>query len=94
MYSSSANPTDEVLFEVRKHVGIITLNRPRVLNSLNTNMVKAIYAQLKEWERKCAMVIVQGAGEKAFCAGGDVVYATSDPKAGKNRDGYVELIFS
>lgn len=83
MYSASASPTDEVLFEVKNHVGIITLNRPKVLNSLNTNMVKAIYSQLKEWERKCSMVIVQGAGDKAFCAGGDVVFATSNKDAGK-----------
>lgn len=84
MYSAAASPTDEVLFEVKNHVGIITLNRPRVLNSLNTNMVKAIYSQLKEWERKCSMVIVQGAGDKAFCAGGDVVFATSNKDAGKD----------
>lgn len=84
MYSASASPTDEVLFEMRNRVGIITLNRPKVLNSLNTNMVKAIYSQLKEWERKCTLVIVQGAGDKAFCAGGDVVFATSNKEAGKD----------
>ena len=85
MFSSSAIPStsDEVLFNVKNDVGIITLNRPRVLNSLNYNMVKAIYNKLKEWERICSFVIVQGAGEKAFCAGGDVVAATKDKTAGK-----------
>lgn len=66
------------------NVGIITLNRPKVLNSLNEDMVRCIYAQLKEWERKCSFVIVKGSGDKAFCAGGDVVTATSDKEKGKS----------
>lgn len=83
MYSTAA-VSDEVLFEVKDDVGFITLNRPRVLNSLNENMVKMIYKQLKDWERSCYAVIVQGAGGKAFCAGGDVVAATKDINYGKS----------
>lgn len=82
MCSTSVTDT-EVLFEVKQDVGFITLNRPRVLNSLNENMVKMIYNKLKEWERTCYCVIVQGAG-KAFCAGGDVVAATKNKEAGKS----------
>ena len=64
----------EVLFEQRGCLGIITLNRPRGLNSLSTNMCQLMDAALIKWAKDDAVraVIIQGAGEKAFCAGGDV----------------------
>lgn len=52
--------------------GVITLNRPKVLNSLDLSMVQKIYPVLKNWEKTKDLVIIKGAGEKAFCAGGDV----------------------
>lgn len=64
-------------------IGIVTLNRAKALNSLNHNMVLALWRQLKAWESdsSVALVVVQGAGEKAFCAGGDVrdIYALVAP---------------
>lgn len=69
---------DDVLFEIKNDVGVITLNRPKALNALNTSMVKKIIPKLKEYESKVRMVIVQGAGDKAFCAGGDVKSITEN----------------
>ncbi|XP_037964517.2 3-hydroxyisobutyryl-CoA hydrolase, mitochondrial [Plutella xylostella] len=63
---------DDVLFETLNNAGIVTLNRPKALNSVNTSMVTKLLKQLPEWEKTKTMVIVKGAGEKAFCAGGDV----------------------
>lgn len=65
----------DVLFETLNNAGVITLNRPKALNSLNTSMVSKLLSQLQEWETKKTLVIVKGAGEKAFCAGGDVKLA-------------------
>lgn len=64
----------EVLFEKRGCLGIITLNRPRALNSLSTNMCILMDEALVRWGGDDAIkaVVIQGAGEKAFCAGGDV----------------------
>ncbi|PCI51272.1 MAG: enoyl-CoA hydratase [Alphaproteobacteria bacterium] len=64
----------EVLFEHRGCLGIITLNRPRALNSLSTAMCLLMDEALIKWAEDDAVkaVIIQGAGEKAFCAGGDV----------------------
>ncbi|CAF4816327.1 unnamed protein product [Pieris macdunnoughi] len=62
----------DVLFENLNNAGIITLNRPKALNSLNTSMVTKLLQQLRDWENNKSLVIVKGAGEKAFCAGGDV----------------------
>jgi enoyl-CoA hydratase len=64
----------EILFERRGAAGLITLNRPKALNALNLNMVSAMRAQLKIWAADPAVncVVIRGAGERAFCAGGDI----------------------
>ena len=52
----------------------IVLNRPRVLNSLNLEMIRAIDHALDEIEadQNMQFVLFYGAGERGFCAGGDV----------------------
>ncbi|XP_017491553.1 PREDICTED: 3-hydroxyisobutyryl-CoA hydrolase, mitochondrial [Rhagoletis zephyria] len=52
--------------------GMIILNRPNALNALNLDMTRKIYKHLKKCELSKLMVIIKGAGGKAFCAGGDV----------------------
>ena len=70
---------DEVLFETRKNCGIITLHRPKALNALNLTMIRIIHPVLKAWENdpEIGVIIMKGSGDKAFCAGGDVVAITS-----------------
>ncbi|XP_075386468.1 3-hydroxyisobutyryl-CoA hydrolase, mitochondrial isoform X1 [Tenrec ecaudatus] len=65
---------EEVLMERKGCAGVITLNRPKFLNALSLNMVQRIYPQLKKWEQdpETFLIIIKGAGEKAFCAGGDI----------------------
>ncbi|CAH0729121.1 unnamed protein product, partial [Brenthis ino] len=65
----------DVLFETINNAGIITLNRPKALNTLNTSIVSKLLPQLCEWEKSKNLVIIKGAGDKAFCAGGDVKMA-------------------
>lgn len=52
----------------------IVLNRPRVLNSLNLEMIRSIDQALDEVEGDQSMqfVLLSGAGERGFCAGGDI----------------------
>lgn len=66
--------TQEILFEVRNHVGCITLNRPAALNALSLPMLAPMHDKLRAWAQEASVyaVLVQGAGEKAFCAGGDI----------------------
>ena len=54
--------------------GMITLNRPQALNALTLAMVRAMREALEAWasDPEITCVIVEGAGEKAFCAGGDI----------------------
>jgi enoyl-CoA hydratase len=64
----------EVLFEVRGGVGFVRLNRPGALNALSLTLIEAFDAKLRAWARDPAVhaVVVRGAGERAFCAGGDI----------------------
>jgi enoyl-CoA hydratase len=64
----------EALVERRGSAGIIVLNRPKALNALTLTMVRLTAAALDGWERDPAVtrVLIFGAGEKAFCAGGDI----------------------
>jgi len=64
----------EIFFTEVSNCGLITLNRPKALNALNQDMIIALYSQLDEWESNedIKAVLIQGAGEKAFCAGGDI----------------------
>lgn len=63
---------NDVIVQDEGDKGIIILNRPKALNSLNLSMVDKIYPALKKWESEKKLVIVKGSGGKAFCAGGDV----------------------
>ncbi len=57
-----------------RHIGMLTLDSPASLNALSLEMIQLLQAALTRWERDPAIVCVllQGAGEKAFCAGGDI----------------------
>jgi len=81
----STESTEEVIFERKDDKGVITLNRPKQLNALNLNMVKQLYSQLRKWETDTNMrlVIIKGAGDKAFCAGGDVKAVALEGKNSK-----------
>lgn len=85
---------NEVLFHVEKGVGHILLNRPKALNALSLYMVDEIGKKLAEWERNPAvtLVIIEGAGEKGLCAGGDM--RSFYDKRGDNVEEYALQFFS
>jgi len=59
----------------RPHVAVVTLNRPEVRNALNTAMMtelRDLFQQLYIDAGELRSVVVTGAGDKAFCAGGDL----------------------
>ncbi|XP_060558404.1 3-hydroxyisobutyryl-CoA hydrolase, mitochondrial-like isoform X1 [Ruditapes philippinarum] len=83
-YTTSSSVDDEVLIQQIDTKGIITLNRPKALNALNLNMIQKIMPQMTTWENDphMTMVIMKGTGDKAFCAGGDIVAVTESGKLG------------
>ncbi|KAG5920650.1 hypothetical protein E4U42_006135 [Claviceps africana] len=66
---------DDVVFGSRYGLRTVMLNRPEKLNSLNASMIRKIVPRLIEWEKSdmANIVVMKGTGEKALCAGGDVV---------------------
>jgi enoyl-CoA hydratase len=75
---------NDVLFERRRAVGLMTLNRPKALNALTREMCVAMKAQLGEWAADDAVktVVIRGVGGRAFCAGGDIRALYDSGKAG------------
>jgi enoyl-CoA hydratase/carnithine racemase len=74
----------EIIFERRGAVGLISLNRPKALNALTHAMCVSMKAQLAQWasNNDIRCVVIQGEGERAFCAGGDIRALYESGKAG------------
>ncbi|MEJ2657343.1 MAG: enoyl-CoA hydratase-related protein [Desulfobacterales bacterium] len=72
-----------LLTEERDGVAMLTLNRPDVMNSFNFALLHALKEQIEalKFNDKIRVVIITGAGQKAFCAGADL----------KERTAYSEL---
>ena len=78
-----------VLFDTRAaanglRVGLARLNRPRQLNALDLEMCTLLLGRLREWasDESIACVVLDGAGDKGFCAGGDVASVVRAIRAG------------
>ena len=68
------NAEEEVLVEVAAGLGLITLHRPKAINALTHGMGRIIAAALAGWSADDGvhLVLIRGAGERGFCAGGDI----------------------
>ncbi|MEU3425293.1 enoyl-CoA hydratase/isomerase family protein [Streptomyces gardneri] len=76
--------TPDVLLRTEGRAGFITLNRPRAINALTHPMVLAVDRALTAWEHDPAVttVVIEGAGERGLCAGGDIRAIHDDARAG------------
>ena len=84
--------TDGILFDRAGGLGLVRLNRPQALNALTLEMVDAFDRQLLAWAGEDAVraVVVEGAGERAFAAGGDIQRLC---EAGRAGDPYTSTFF-
>ncbi|WP_288587841.1 enoyl-CoA hydratase/isomerase family protein [uncultured Methylobacterium sp.] len=84
MGDAGGTADDTVLVERRGAAGFLTLNRPKALNALTLEMVRALRSALDAWAADPAVtrVVIQGAGERAFCAGGDIRRIHEEGSAG------------
>jgi enoyl-CoA hydratase len=82
----SRNP--DILFERRGAAGIVTLNRPKALNAVTHDMVRALGRQLDAWANDAAVtrVVITAAGERAFSAGGDIRALYELGRAGRQTE--------
>ncbi|WP_159944843.1 MULTISPECIES: enoyl-CoA hydratase/isomerase family protein [unclassified Nocardiopsis] len=74
MPAAASGDGDTVLARVRGRLGHLTLNRPRAANALDHAMVRRLRAALDAWadDDAVAAVLLDGAGERGLCAGGDI----------------------
>lgn len=87
-FKAMSSDANDVIIENYGDKGLITLNRPKALNALNLSMVNKILPVLQQWEREKQCVIIKGAGEKAFCAGGDVRAVVEEGRKGNLKLGH------
>jgi len=80
-----------VLEDRREAVAILKLNRPEVMNSFNFAMLRELRNRVEglHWDRQVRVVIITGAGDKAFCAGADL-----KERASLGEDQVREFIFT
>ena len=83
---------DDILFDRSGGLGLVLLNRPKALNALTLEMVDAFDRQLLAWADDAAVraVVAEGAGERAFAAGGDIQRLC---EAGRAGDPYTSTFF-
>tara|TARA_R110002073_G_scaffold18337_4_gene68058 strand:- start:6690 stop:7751 length:1062 start_codon:yes stop_codon:yes gene_type:complete len=76
----------EIIARKTGHIGRITLNRPKALNALTHGMCLAMIEALQAWadDDDVQAIVVDGAGEKGFCAGGDILKLHDSGKAGND----------
>ncbi|MEU6262074.1 enoyl-CoA hydratase/isomerase family protein [Saccharopolyspora shandongensis] len=74
----------EILVREQGSLGRITLNRPKALNSLTLGMVRAMAQAVEQWRtaEHIRAILIDGAGERGLCAGGDVRALHDAAKAG------------
>jgi enoyl-CoA hydratase/carnithine racemase len=72
---------EAIIYEKNEHIGYITLNRPKALNAYNIRMRDELFEVLGAIgdDSEVRVVILKGAGEKAFCAGADLTEFLSAP---------------
>ena len=77
----------DVLYDERDGIATVTLNRPDALNAIRVGMYEQIAQALREaaWNREVGVIVLTGAGERAFCVGGD----TSDKKTERSGNGII-----
>lgn len=73
--TSQPIPDDDIIVRIEGRAGRITLNRPKALNALTYDQVLIIAETLEQWRSNDAVevIILDGEGDRALCAGGDVL---------------------
>jgi len=81
----------EILYDVKDYVATITINRPKVLNAFTGDNIKEIETLLANAinDGKVGVIVLTGAGERAFCVGGDINWE----KGSGGRSGLQDLDF-
>ncbi len=74
MTDESTFTREDLRVSVEGGVGWLTMDRPRAMNALTLEQVRAMTGALRAWadDDRVRLVVIEGAGDQAFCAGGDI----------------------
>ena len=74
----------DIDIRIEGKIGRITLDRPDALNALTYDMTSAVEVALDDWanDDRVALILIDAAGDKAFCAGGDIQQMYETASAG------------
>ena len=69
----SETPYEHLIVETKNNVATITINRPEVMNSFNGQTCEELIMAFTRagWDQEVGVIVLTGAGDRAFCAGGD-----------------------
>jgi enoyl-CoA hydratase len=84
--SATVIQDDDIIVQSERALRRITLNRPQALNALTLGMAVRMTALLRQWatDPDVGAILLDGAGERAFCAGGDIRALYDGAKAGSS----------
>ena len=88
---------EDIIFEKKDGIAKVTFNRPQVYNAVRFETFKELLIALEDIEKDntVGVMVVTGAGEKAFCSGGDVnIFKNSTPKEARQQVPYCLKIAS
>jgi enoyl-CoA hydratase/carnithine racemase len=73
-FETRSGPFDEILYAKRDGVATVTINRPQAMNSYTTHTLREMADAFRDaaWDDAVGVLVLTGAGERAFCTGGDV----------------------
>ena len=83
----------DILYEKNDGVAWITINRPEVRNAFRTKTVHELTDAFLDarWDPSVGVVVLTGAGDKAFCAGNDLKWQAAGGKRGWDKGGFAGL---
>jgi len=86
---------DELLVEDVRATRVLTMNRPRALNAISRRLGWRLIEEFERAEADPAVraIVLTGAGERAFSAGGDLVERVDETETAQSREAFIERLF-
>lgn len=85
--STNSGENDVVLTKEVNNNGLIIFNRPKALNAANLELCERFGAIINDWKNTKSLIVARGSGDKAYCAGGDVIAMVKNDQTYSNKIG-------
>lgn len=85
--STNSGENEVVLTKEVNNNGLIIFNRPKALNAANLEVCERFGAIINDWKNTKSLIVARGSGDKAYCAGGDVIAMIKNDQTYSNKIG-------